>query len=625
MNILYLGILFIMFLCISLAWYQIMHMTTEESIVFSAIFIMLGVFLLGIFGKASLIYVITAVLSGAGVLAFLFNFSFEKEKKQMTLMERGKQFLSPSIVMLSMVFLYAIIAFRGAKFTYPDEFFQWGPAVKFIHDTGKLYYAKEFTGESITLSIATMFQYFWTGFGQFCEKNCIVGNFILAFIPIFLPFSGSAWGKWKSVFLYTVLVFLSLNILTYVKYYNLLQDFVLPLWAGSVIAWLLLNRINKINPWVFFGALMCIGSMKSMVGPLDVGIIFLVYIVNSYVMKQGKERILSVAQRIVIPFICSVSSGYIITFIWSCLLQQNVLDRRIASTEQKSIGNIIEGVIEKVFVIFSDPDRNPPSVSYFISFFVLLVIIYCMVTQKEKGKERTLYITVLSCYAIGFIGYVLIMIYAYVKIFSVSDSKSVAGLERYLAYYMILGLPAIASLLVKRKLYIHNKDKTDIVIIGTLMALIFATGNGFIDKATTLNIERDSEYKLRVDTENVSQSVKNLIDDDGKIFLLGNIDSTTSKCLMYELGSQYIWNKDCYKMYIRSGDESIIYCDGVNYPSLLETLHYSYIWCYNVSDNINLYKLKYYYGLQNIKAGDLYKLQLVDGKTEAVLLGNVNK
>lgn len=624
-NLLYLMMFFILFLFLSLTWHQLMAMTPEESIVFSAIFIMVCVFFLGIIGKAELIYTIMIIFSVLGLLAFLVNFSLVKSKDHQSMFYRIGIFLSPSIIILCVIFVYTIVAFKGAMFTYPDEIFQWGPAVKYIYDTGSLYYSEDFTGEIVTLSIASMFQYTWTGLGAFYEKNCIIGNFILAFIPVFLPFSGTGWKNWKKVALYTIMLFLSLNVLTYVKYYTLLQDFILPLWAGSVVAWLLWKKTTKINLWVFFGALICIGAMKSMVGPLFVGIIMILYLVNDFVLEQRDNVISLFCKKNLLMLVLSALSGYSITFVWSLLLKQNVLDRSNPSGQvQKSINDIVNSVIGKTFYIYSNPNESFPNVSYFIMFSILLMLIYYLYnTRDAEYKNKKIYMVALKFYALGFVGYLLIMIYAYITVFGVNDSKNVAGLERYLAYYMILGVPTIVSLLVKEKLFLADNKKSNVVIIGMLLVLIFATGNNFVEKVSTIYIMGDSDYKLRLEMKSIGQTIRNITNQDGKIFLLGEIGAGESKCLTYELGRQYTWNEDCYKMYIRAGEDSVIYCNAVKYPSVLVDLHYSYIWCYDVSEENKYNKLKYYYGLQDIKDGDFYKLYFEDGKIEAVLLGNI--
>ena len=120
-------------------------------------------------------------------------------------------FVNPSVVMTTIIFMYSVVAFRGTLFTYPDELFQWGQAVRYMTESGGLPYGADLSGESVTLSTATMFQYIWVGLRSFVESNCFVGNFLLAFIPAYLPFSGATWKDWKKISLYTFVIFLSFN------------------------------------------------------------------------------------------------------------------------------------------------------------------------------------------------------------------------------------------------------------------------------------------------------------------------------------------------------------------------------------------------------------------------------
>ena len=104
-----------------------------------------------------------------------------------------------------------------------------------------------FTGQEVTLSFCTMFQYIWVGIGKFVESNGFIGNFLLTFIPIMLPFSGCKWKQWKEVFVYSIIVFLAFNLLSYVNYYTCLLYTSLQWQKGGES--IMLSILRKTEVW----------------------------------------------------------------------------------------------------------------------------------------------------------------------------------------------------------------------------------------------------------------------------------------------------------------------------------------------------------------------------------------
>ena len=156
-NVMNLLFIFGVFLCMALLWYQVLSMSSEESVCLSAIFIIIAVFVAGAAGNAKYSYYAVGILAFAGILCFVFNFSVVKKEK-CSLLIRFFDFFNPSVFFICVLFIYAVIAFKGALFTYPDEISQWGVAAKYMHETGRLPYGTAFPADSTTLSTATMFQ-----------------------------------------------------------------------------------------------------------------------------------------------------------------------------------------------------------------------------------------------------------------------------------------------------------------------------------------------------------------------------------------------------------------------------------------------------------------------------------
>lgn len=619
------AIIFLFFLLIIAFWYQITGISVEESMVMTAILIMLSVLGAGLFGNVKYSYIILVIFAAVGLFAFPANIGARRHK-QMCLKARIAGFFSPSLIIIAGVFLYAFIFFRKGLYTYPDEVYQWGNSLKYMAESGRLPFGSEFTGASITLSACTMFQYFWVGLFPFVESNSFVGNFLLTFIPVMLLMKNVSWKEWKTVLLYAVSIFFAMNLFSYVKYYTLLQDWVLPMWTGSIVAWLLWRCEKKINWILLISSLVCIGAMKSLVGPLFGLMIFLVAAVKSLVENGFTEKPLQTIKTMahkgyIFLGIAGIVAVFSINIIWSSVLRDNVLSRG-GNISGKSPGNILSLMIKKIYVTLGNSDGGAPFFSYVIFAVVFAAGFYFLRGMIKDISQKKIMTVVFSLYLFGFVGYFFIMYYAYLNIFGVGDSRNVAGLERYLSYYMLVGLVPLIAPLFCKDIAVKNRKLLKNVCVGILVFCMFGTGNGFISKATTINRKEESSWKLRTKVSKEIQKLNKLVDTDGPILVVGKLKENTVKMYTYELGTQYRWDKDSYTVYNKeSGTRTIL--DVVQNPELVEDEGYEYIWFIDPEEENNeYYKLKDTYGLKSIENGDLYKLISKSEGSESVYLGN---
>ena len=521
------------------------------------------------------------------------------------------------MIVVFCIFVYAVLAFRRALFTYPDEYFQWGNAVKFMYNTHKLPYGSGFTGEDVTLSLTTMFQYYWCGFGTFVESNAFIGNFLLAFIGAMLPFSGENWKKWKETFLYAFILFLSLNVIESVKYYNLLQDFVLPLWSGGIIAWVLWKK-EKVSNWLLIvSSIIVIGAMKSLVGPLFACIVCLVIIIKNWIYDESaysKKYFIRKIIYSIVGFGVLMIASQSITLIWGKIIKQNVVNRGVSvSHEGTSLAIVWLGMVKKIFESFAR--SSLPYISY-ITFFVVIIFFTIYFWKKvEDDRAAAVFHIIMPLYVTGFILYLFVMLYAYCFVFGTADSVSVAGLERYLAYYMLLGVPCVLNAFFQKRakrFYVGS-------VIVIALVLTVNIGDDFLTTISSVNRENDSVYIERKKFAEYRDRINQITKGTGKIFLLGEISSNEGKMFTYELGERLIWNQDCYKMYLRQKSESKVYMDMLSYPELLSKMDYQYVLVFNKNEleqNYKRFQIKY--EISNIIAGDIYE-RVVDNDGIEVL------
>ncbi|MEY8426706.1 hypothetical protein AALA00_03095 [Lachnospiraceae bacterium 46-15] len=588
----------------------------------AAITIMTVTFLAGFAGNVKYIYPVSVIFSVTGVALFLLNRG--RGRKEEGFWERVFSFVSPSMAVIGFVFVYCGFCFRKALFTYPDEVYQWGSAVKYMASTGRLPYGQEFTGDAVTFSICSIFQYFFSGIGEFIESNTYVGNFILTFVPVMLPCRKSGWKRWKSVFAYASAVFFSLNIISYIKYYTILQDYVLPMWAGGVLAWILWRGEEKINRVFLFCSLAVIAAMKSLVGPLFVCMIILTAFLSEYFRDCDDHvtdfrKLRMVAHKKYLWFLPLLITPFFVNIIWSGVISSNVLSRGIG-TVNKSASQILSSILDKSFTVIESSGKMP-HMSYVIFFglYAMGIFLVASVLKKHKNEIRT----VLFLYLVGAFLYMGVMFYVYMNVFGASDSETVAGLERYAAYYMLVGVGTMFFPIFYQLPEIDRSLKIKAVSAAISVACLYGTSGNFIPKVSSLRRSQESDWKKRVETKEQVEKFRELVKDDGRVFLIGKLETNNIKMLTYELGRQYSWDLDSYTMGMRNKGKQIL-INVAKYPELLTETEYKYVWFSNPNEKKKEYDyLRHYFKFESAEDGDIYEIQETDGEYCFKYLGNV--
>ena len=82
-----------------------------------------------------------------------------------------------------------------------------------------------------------------------------------------------------------------------------------------------------------------------------------------------------------------------------------------------------------------------------------------------------------------------------------SDSETVAGLERYAAYYMLVGVCTMLFPIFYRLPEIDRSLKIKAVAVTISVACLYGTSGNFIPKVSSLRRSQESEWKKRVETK----------------------------------------------------------------------------------------------------------------------------
>lgn len=631
-NVFYLVIQFTIIIMFGMFWYKLFNWTPEESIGMAVLSAITIVFVGAFIGLGLVALFIIYALSLVGFSLFVVG---DKIKWLNKSKESRRSFFTPGIIILSLFFVYGIIAFNGLHINNWDEMHQWGKAVNFMLHKNALPMGEEFDGEAVLLSTTTIFHYFFCKMpkvmtGSIVESNMYVSNLVLWMTAVILPLSGKKWKQWKEALIYVMVVFLSMNMLFIQPYYNIYCDQPVTMWTGAIIAWILFSDTNKKFRWIFIVlALMNISFMKNMMGPLFSCIIIVVLLLK-YFFNTDKIDVKflrdSISVKTVAYSVGCVISIFLYSTLWSLKISQNAVIR-VNNTPMKGENRFSLTVLSGLSKWFEpvNDSNSFPNLTYLIFLLLCLIMIYWFARKYLFGKVRTEYLTLSLIYCVGFFLYFALMIYTYLTTFSYNDSIVTGSLNRYFSDYMLIGvIPIIFPAFFGNSLKVK---KGEITVGATVILAIclLTTQNDFFYKATNIQIVNSSTYKERLNIEKYKEEALKLMDSNEKIYMI-NQDSNA----YFTVAADYVFedlidrSNMCY--YFTDNATSIAGLTQANIRALPQILlnGYGYLWIYKTdayfSSNI-FSSLK----LPSCQEGNFYKIINKNGRLKLEYLGNLKE
>ena len=627
----YLMIQFISILAFGMFWYKLLHWTPEQSIcmaIASAIAtILAGAFL----GQALVALAIIYIFSLMGVIWLIFG-----SRRKTTTVDFGSisQFFTPGVVLLILVFLYGMVAFAGSVLYNWDEMSQWGKAVNWMLNHNSLPYGPEFDGEAALLSTTTVFHYYFCKlptilYGGIVESNMYVSNLVLWFSAVILLFSGLTWKDWQRCAAYAAMVFLSINVLSSQPYYTVCGDHAVAIWAGSLIAWNLFVERKKYNGVFIVLALLNIALLKNMMGPLFAVIAAIAMAIKYILNLKGsfKKIIISIIQNIrmiVYAGIC-MAAIFIPTMVWSARIRQNALIRGsgVIHVENNRLRLTLLSGLAKWFQPVNLSDEFP-NVTFLVAMFMTIILGYILAKKYLANTLQKQYAVLTGIYAAGFLGFFVIMLYAYLTTFTYADSINTGSLNRYFSDYILLGLLPITCPVFRGG--VPDKERMGRISAELLALLIFfgfgMKSSGFAAKITTQGLAQTDVYQDRVQFQQYKENALNLMDNHKKICMV-NQDS-------YEyanVAADYVFDRllDRSTCYYLTESQSLVSSNRADIRNLPRILlnGYGYLWIYKTDDYFN----KNAFDVLKIKeptGGEFYKIVNNQGSLKLEYLGNIS-
>ena len=620
LNILCIGVTILIILGVALLYHVWLKVTPEESWASAIMTILVLIYIAGLIGDTRyglyVIYIGAVMGALAGIVAL-----FRRQEYSL------KTVFTPGILMMFGITAVGAVAFKGMHICNWDELYQWGKAANYMMEYNQFPSSSAFSGEAVLLSNTTFFHYFISKIsaivmGEITESNYYVSNLLLWFSALILPFSGAGWKEWKRVWGFGFFHFMLTALIFVQPYYNIYTDQPTAYWAGGVIAWLLLQKCNKRNVYLLPLILVNVGLMKSMVGPLFAVIVILAVVVLYCSMRseQGKKILPENWRKILFSKkgmlgILAVLSPVLFMGIWSLVIKNNGLFRfngGSAPGEKDRLTLTVKAMIKWIFEsVTLKEDRLYLSYGIFILITVGLVcVVYPLIVDKEKlvRYQRLMYI-----YIIGFAGYFLVMLFAYMTVFGYVDSIQAKSLNRYYSDYMMLGVLPLTIVLFYH--FHENGGKYTYMIkngliFAALICIVYGSSDYFLENLVHIYALDTKNYAEREQMIDYSEEVKELTNETGKIYFVNqNKSGLFTLVADYDMGDQLSRGGMCFH-FRKDTSEPILGLTEYpieTLPQVLAEQDYNYLWVYSTNDYFEE-NMKELFGLKKVRKGNFYKV-----------------
>lgn len=557
-------------------------------------------------------FIVLLVLGGYGLLSFLLG------KKQPLLSRRNfrrRDFFSPGYVLILAGFLYAVIAFAGNFLRHWDEFHQWGLAVRYMLETGKLPIYNDFLGGPHNPAGTGLFHLFFQLFSGLNIGNMHASSFLLVWGGMMLPTFRLTWKDWKRALLYAVIVYFSYFVLYYYPYTNLYTDMPLGAWAGGLCAWWCLRKDRRHALLLPGIVLFLLPLIKWQVGALFsfACLFFMAIILLIQENRPWKEHFTRASLKrhakaghitaFVLFFLISLLGMY----IWTLLI-------RLVAENPYTAGAITP--IQPV----AEPDRIPrtilaclrsfaisklsreATIPMSISLFLALVSLVGWFLHKNMREEkfRRLYRWALTWVMIGFGVYFLCIVYSYVTTFPYDESVRAASMFRYYSIYAAFTLPIFLMPYVRpREEILPAETQEDVkkgkwikrTALAMLVFLLCNLNGNFIYCASHLNNDQILDYNHIERIAEASPEILDIVQGE-KVYMIrqGDTNKPLSIALYYfqyqvnQRGSTpWQFNEKGCQMGNQQYSSPTIY----DLPAYLLQGGYGYVWIYSTDAYLN--------------------------------------
>ena len=408
--------------------------------------------LLFVSGKTGTFFYGQAVLLVLGVVGLFWNLIDEIRGRDI-----GSAWNVPVFWILVLVLLYGMVMFWHAMFWHAplqhiDEFHLWGATVQYMEKQDRLVDWMEI-GIPGQFYAASFFQLFFQKLTGYSEQGMYTASFLMLWIGLLLPWSFKGKKEWKSVLLYSMILFVSLYSLYLYPYKTLYTDLPAAAWAGGLAGWWL-NRKRKRRKQeliVLAAGLLTLVFLKSYVGILMALIVALFLLTERIIgdkrFSDKKFRVRKGAVAAALLLLVVTGAGAFLFLICKGRVPGvfPVFVKKLLNAGDPSIQKAVRvmGALGNAF--FGKKLGGASRIelypfAFMLLIFVLLIVLGWLTGRMNAAKARGMYLIVTAVLFLVFLAA------SYICLFNYEEAVIVRGIKRYFSILMIYNLMIVLTL-----------------------------------------------------------------------------------------------------------------------------------------------------------------------------------
>ena len=601
---------------------------------FLAVSVVVGLLFLS--GKTGTFFYGQAILVVLGVVGLFWNLIAEIRGRDI-----GNAWNVPVFWILVLVFLYGMVMFWHAPLQHIDEFHLWGATVRYMEKQDRLVNWTEI-GIAGQFYAVSFFQLFFQKLTGYSEQGMYAASFLMLWIGLLLPWSYKGKKEWKSVLLYSMILFVSLYSLYLYPYKTLYTDLPAAAWAGGLAGWWLNRKEErrKQETIVLAAGLLTLVFLKSYVGAL-MALIVALFLLTERIIEDKKFndrrfRVKTGAVAAALLFLVAAGAGAFLLLICKGYVPG------IFPASVKKLLNAGEPSIQKAVRVMgalgnaffgkklggaSRLELYP--CMFMLLFFALLIVLGWLTGSVNVAKARIRYLIATAVLFLVFLAA------SYICLFNYEEAVIVRGIKRYFSILMIYDLMIVLTLWFsagerateeggETLLLSRVITRRRIVQAGALGLLLFFSwgiNDKFLSSATAFNDYQISGSEDITEANAEVRKVSKAVQGERVYFLNQRTDNEYPQNIaFYHLGKQssnylsdpWRFTENGCEIRIQEYDTPKL----ENLPQILAEGNYQYIWLY-AADEYLAENLETVFAMNvtpdQISDGQLYKVRYENG------------
>ena len=601
---------------------------------FLAVSVVVGLLFLS--GKTGTFFYGQATLVVLGVVGLFWNLIAEIRGRDI-----GNAWNVPVFWILVLVLLYGMVMFWHAPLQHIDEFHLWGATVRYMEKQDRLVDWMEI-GIAGQFYAASFFQLFFQKLTGYSEQGMYAASFLMLWIGLLLPWSFKGKKEWKSVLLYSMILFVSLYSLYLYPYKTLYTDLPAAAWAGGLAGWWMNRKEErrKQETIVLAAGLLTLVFLKSYVGALMALIVALFLLTERIIedkrFSDRRFRVKTGAVAAALLFLIAAGAGAFLLLICKGyvpgIFPASV--KKLLNAGEPSIQKAVRvmGALGNAFFGKKLGGASRLELYPFIFmllFFVLLIGLGWLTGRMNAAKARIEYLIATAVLFLVFLAA------SYICLFNYEEAVIVRGIKRYFSILMIYDLMIVLTLWFsagesateesgETLLLSRVTTRRRMVQAGALGLLLFFSwgiNDKFLSSATAFNDYQISGSKDIVEANAEVRKVSKAVQGERVYFLNQRTDNEYPQNIaFYHLGRQssnylsdpWRFTENGCEIRIQEYDTPKL----ENLPQILAEGNYQYIWLY-AADEYLAENLETVFVMNvmpdQISDGQLYKVRYENG------------